>query len=135
MSHKIDRIEAYGQSLEVRCIGRVAGTGPVLVFLHDGLGCAASWRDVPDALAGASGLPAVVFSRAGHGGSGPRALPRMCGFMHVEAAMVLPAVLSALHIRRPILIGHSDGASIALIYASVAPTRAVVALAPHLFVE
>lgn len=125
-----------GQRIEVQMSGIQRPEAPTLVFLHDGLGSAASWADLPAYLAAITGWRAVAYSRAGHGASGPRAIVRSCGFMHVEAAMVLPALLAALEIRRPILIGHSDGASIALIYAGVErDVRGVVALAPHLFVE
>lgn len=135
------------QSIECRAIGDlpVAGAGPesaaggqpVLVFLHEGLGCVRMWRDFPDRVCVATGLPGLVWSRRGYGSSTPCTAPRTVRFMHDEAIDVLPALLDVLGISRPILIGHSDGASIALIHAGTFPQadRAVVALAPHLFVE
>jgi len=106
-----------------------------LVFLHEGLGSVALWRDVPDVLAARTGCDALVYSRHGHGTSDPPPAKRGIRFMHEEAETVLPALLEAHEIRAPILIGHSDGASIAIIYAATHPVRALVLLAPHVFVE
>ncbi|MBS1191836.1 MAG: Alpha/beta hydrolase fold protein [Rhodocyclaceae bacterium] len=110
---------------------------PVLVLLHEGLGCVALWRDFPERLAARTGCRTVVFSRAGYGGSEPYGEVRTSRYLHVEALEALPAFLAALDIERPFLIGHSDGASIALIYAGAFPDRplGVVAMAPHEFVE
>jgi pimeloyl-ACP methyl ester carboxylesterase len=113
----------------------IAGSSPTIVFLHEGLGCMAMWHDFPDRVADAVGLGAFVYSRAGYGASEPIALPRSPRFMHEEAFEKLPALLASHGIERPILVGHSDGASIALLYASRAPVAKVVVLAPHLFVE
>lgn len=110
---------------------------PVLVFLHEGLGCVALWKDFPDQVAQATGLPALVYSRIGYGGSSPCALPRPITYMHDEAESGLPGLLAALGIQSHILIGHSDGASIALIYAG-SPRDGllgVAAMAPHVFCE
>ena len=93
------------------------------------------WRGFPEALAQATGRRTVAFSRHGHGQSDPPATPRTPAFMHEEALGLLPALLAALGIDRPVLIGHSDGASIALIHAAHHPVAAVVAVAPHAFVE
>jgi pimeloyl-ACP methyl ester carboxylesterase len=118
---------------------RAPGTpGAVLVFLHEGLGSVALWRDVPAALAALTGRPAFVYSRQGYGASTPTAVPRPLTYMHDEAAR-LPRVLAAAGIadRDAVLVGHSDGASIAIIAAgsgAVAP-RALVLIAPHVFVE
>jgi pimeloyl-ACP methyl ester carboxylesterase len=128
-------LEAAGRRLEVE---RVPGSGgPALVFLHEGLGCAAAWRDFPRAVAEATGLPALVYSRAGYGRSDPAPLPRGVGFMHDEALQVLPDLLARAEIDDAILVGHSDGASIALIYAGAIGrrVRGLVLLAPHVFVE
>jgi pimeloyl-ACP methyl ester carboxylesterase len=114
---------------------RLAGPAPRLVFLHEGLGCVGMWRDFPDRLAAATGLGGLVYSRRGHGASEPAPLPRPVRFMHDEAYEVLPALLAAERIEAPILVGHSDGGSIALLHAARFPVRAVVALAPHVFVE
>jgi pimeloyl-ACP methyl ester carboxylesterase len=111
------------------------GAAPALVLLHEGLGSVRLWRDFPAALAHATGARVVAFSRFGHGDSDPPPRPRTPRFMHEEALEVLPAVLRALEIADPVLVGHSDGASIALIHAAAHPVSAVVAIAPHVFVE
>ncbi|MFO0588719.1 MAG: alpha/beta hydrolase [Polyangiaceae bacterium] len=118
-------------------IERIAGRGPTLVFLHEGLGCVARWRDFPRKVASATGHPALVYSRRGYGQSSPAPLPRPLTFMHEEALSVLPALLQEEGIQDAILIGHSDGASIALIYAGAIGRgiRGVAAIAPHVFVE
>jgi pimeloyl-ACP methyl ester carboxylesterase len=110
---------------------------PALVFLHEGLGSVGLWRDFPARLAQATGRRALAYSRAGHGDSDPADMPRTPSFMHDEALRTLPALLDALGLDRPVLVGHSDGASIALIHAGVArrPLSGVVAIAPHVFVE
>ena len=110
---------------------------PVLVFLHEGLGSVALWKDFPERVSHATGCPAVVYSRYGYGKSDPLAGARGVDYMHREALEVLPELLDALSIRNPILIGHSDGASIALIHAGTGsrPVRGLVLLAPHVFVE
>lgn len=132
-----------GGRVEYRWIGqrqsqlRDAGL-PVLVFLHEGLGCVALWKDFPDQVAQAVGLPALVYSRVGYGGSDPCRLPRPLTYMHDEAKTELPALLAALGIDRHILIGHSDGASISLIYAGSAERDGLLGLsvlAPHSFCE
>src|SRR5438876_6825606 len=108
-----------------------------LVFLHEGLGSVALWGDFPRKVAQATGLAALVYSRAGYGRSASAVLPRDPRYMHDEALVTLPALLDELDIARPVLVGHSDGASIALIHAGarVRPVRALIALAPHVFVE
>jgi pimeloyl-ACP methyl ester carboxylesterase len=115
----------------------IPGESPALVFLHEGLGSVALWRDFPARVAEATGRRAVVYSRLGHGDSDPAPLPRTPRFMHDEALRTLPALLDRLHIDDPVLIGHSDGASIALIHAGCAgrPPTGLVAIAPHVFVE
>jgi pimeloyl-ACP methyl ester carboxylesterase len=118
---------------------RIAGNpdAPTLVFLHEGLGSVGMWRDFPHRVAAATGCPALVYSRIGYGLSTPLTSPRRPDYMHVEALATLPALLDHLAIVKPVLVGHSDGASIALIHAGsgVRPVRAIVALAPHVFVE
>src|SRR5205085_12199638 len=111
--------------------------GPTLVFLHEGLGSVALWRDFPQKVADATARPALIYSRSGYGRSAVPAAARMPGYMHDEANVTLPALLDVLGIVDAILIGHSDGASIALIHAGMRarPVRALVALAPHVFVE
>jgi pimeloyl-ACP methyl ester carboxylesterase len=106
------------------------------VFLHEGLGSVALWRDFPARVAEASGRRVLVYSRFGHGASDPPDTPRTPRFMHDEALDVLPALLERFDLRDPILVGHSDGGSIALIHAGRVPgVSALVLLAPHVFVE
>ncbi|MGZ3427185.1 MAG: alpha/beta fold hydrolase, partial [Polyangia bacterium] len=99
-------------------VARIAGGTPTLVFLHEGLGSRSAWRDFPAALAQATGRAALVGSRAGYGRSPLRPAPWPVDFMHDEARHALPALLAAEGIDDAILVGHSDGASIALLYAS-----------------
>jgi len=106
-----------------------------LLFLHEGLGSVGLWRGFPDRVAAATGRRAVAFSRLGHGWSDPPPAPRTPAFMDSEAAHVVPAVRAALGLRRPVLVGHSDGASIALLHAAAHEVSALVVLAPHTFVE
>ena len=108
---------------------------PALVLLHEGLGSVGLWRGFPERLADATGRRTVAFSRFGHGQSDPPQKPRSPAFMHEEALEVLPDLLARLDLDAPILIGHSDGASIALIYAAHHAVAGVVAIAPHVFVE
>ena len=110
-------------------------TGTTLVFLHEGVGSVAGWRDFPAALCETLSARAVVYSRRGYGKSCPHPAPLGVDYLHREAWTVLPALLRRLEIESPLLIGHSDGGSIALLYAARYPARAVVAMAPHVFVE
>jgi pimeloyl-ACP methyl ester carboxylesterase len=130
-------VTADGHRLEYRAWGDVSGGRPTLVFLHEGLGCAALWRDFPGRASARTGLPALAYSRYGYGRSDAFTEPRTPRFMHDEATGALPELLERLSIARPILVGHSDGGSIALIHAAAHPAgpMGVVALAPHLFVE
>jgi len=121
-----------GVELESR---EIAGAEPALVFLHEGLGSVGLWRAFPERLAAATGRRALLYSRAGHGFSDVPGAPRTPRFMHEEALDVLPGVLAGAGIEDPVLVGHSDGASIALIHAAAHPVRALVLLAPHVFVE
>jgi pimeloyl-ACP methyl ester carboxylesterase len=106
-----------------------------LVLLHEGLGSVGLWRGLPGRLAAATGRRVIAFSRFGHGRSEPPAVPRTEAFFHQEALEVLPAVLSTLHAERPLLVGHSDGGSIALIAGGALPVTGIVVLAAHVFVE
>lgn len=126
-----------GLNLEYRDIPASAVARPTLVMLHEGLGCVAMWRDFPDKLAAATGCRVLVYSRPGYGSSDPHPQPRQPDYMHREAREVLPAFLAALGIVRPVLVGHSDGGSIALIHAGSFPqaVAGLVVMAPHEFVE
>jgi pimeloyl-ACP methyl ester carboxylesterase len=136
-------VRAGGHRLEYRWIhpgsrGAPPARGsPVLVFLHEGLGSAARWKRFPHAVGEATGCPALVYSRHGYGKSDPLTEPRRVDYLHREALEVLPELLEKLAVRNPLLIGHSDGASIALIHAGAgkSPVRGIVAMAPHVFVE
>lgn len=131
---------ALPHAVEVIRVGTVRPQQPTLVMLHHGLGSVSAWRDLPEHLARATGLPVVAYSRRGYGLSDPVAgePPWPAEFMHREAREDLPALLRALEIERPILFGSSDGASIALIYAGSelepAPIGTIL-LAPHVMVE
>ncbi len=129
-------VSVLGRNLEYRRIGGGDANAPTLVFLHEGLGSIGQWRDFPDRIAAEIGLPAIVYARYGYGQSDVLQQAFGVDFMHREALEFLPELLRVLGIERPILIGHSDGASIALIYAGAGhAVRALVALAPHVFVE
>ena len=108
----------------------------VLVLLHEGLGSVATWKDFPDVLAMSTGHPVLVYSRYGYGRSSELTESRPPYYMHHEALAVLPEVLAELGIHEPFLIGHSDGASIAIIHAGGGhPVKGMVLIAPHVFVE
>ena len=133
-------IEVRGRKLEYRYFEpkQVTQSRPVIVTLHEGLGSVSMWREFPALLANATRTRVLAYSRFGHGRSDPSAdPPKAPGMQEREALEVLPEVLSALGIERPVLFGHSDGASMALIYAGSAPDRVagIIALAPHVFVE
>jgi pimeloyl-ACP methyl ester carboxylesterase len=129
--------------LEYRWVGEQDTTAPLLVFLHEGLGSASMWKQFPAQLCEAGGLRGLVYSRAGYGRSTPRPHGERWTpeYMHVQARQVLPAFLATVGVdigpEPPWLFGHSDGASIALIYAAAYPAAAagLVVLAPHIFVE
>jgi pimeloyl-ACP methyl ester carboxylesterase len=130
-------LEIRGHRLEYRWTGPAEPAGPSIVFLHEGLGSVGLWRDFPDRLAAAARCPALIYSRQGHGRSDPPAHPRTARYLHDEALLVLPELLSRLQVNAPVLVCHSDGASIALIHAADGrwPVRGLVLEAPHVFVE
>jgi pimeloyl-ACP methyl ester carboxylesterase len=124
--------------LEYRMIGPRPDAAPVIVMLHEGLGCVGLWGEFPDRLAAATGAGVFAYSRAGYGRSSPVNLPRPLTFMHDEARDVLPRLLASIGFRRGLLLGHSDGASIAAIYnGSVQDhrVRGLVLIAPHFLTE
>jgi pimeloyl-ACP methyl ester carboxylesterase len=122
-----------------RAIDAIELTGdpalPALVLLHEGLGSIGLWRGFPDALRRATGRRVIAFSRFGHGHSEPPPKPRTPAFFHEEALEVLPLVLDRLDASEPVLVGHSDGGSIALIHAGRHPVSGLALLAPHVVVE
>ncbi len=136
-SDATQRITIAGRSLEYMYIRAASTESPTLVFLHEGLGSISLWKDFPRRLAAACGCNALVYSRYGNGFSDPLAEARRPDYMHREALDVLPEILDRLSIRRPILFGHSDGASIAIIHEGLGPRTAagLILCAPHVFVE
>jgi pimeloyl-ACP methyl ester carboxylesterase len=128
-------VDLSGKTIHYTRLGTESTSTPI-VFLHEGLGSVELWRTFPQRVVEGTGHPGLVFSRHGHGWSQPLAAPRQSDFMHVEALQVLPELVGRLLDEPPILVGHSDGASIALIYAgSGHPVTAMVLIAPHVFVE
>jgi pimeloyl-ACP methyl ester carboxylesterase len=127
-------VEVGGLRIETLELAGDAARRP-LVLLHEGLGSVGLWRDFPRQLAGATGRRVVAFSRFGHGRSDRPPAPRTPRFFHEEALDLLPALLPRLDAGEPILVGHSDGASIALIHAAHHPVTGLVLLAPHVVVE
>ena len=134
------QLSAAGRRLEYAWLkGAEARRGaalPTLVFLHEGLGSIRQWRDFPASVANGTGCRALVYDRYGYGGSDVLRESRVGPqFMHDAALNELPEMLENLEIENPVLIGHSDGASIALIHAGTYPVRGVAVMAPHVFVE
>ncbi|OWT61824.1 alpha/beta fold hydrolase [Candidimonas nitroreducens] len=137
------RIRALGRelSIEYQWIAAADAAAPLLVFLHEGLGSVSMWKDFPARACAALGCRGLVFSRYGYGSSTPRPEAERwpVSYMHAQAEEVLPALFAALGLadEKPILFGHSDGGSIALLYAAMYPDapRAIVVAAPHIFVE
>ena len=125
-----------GAAIEVLRVGDDAWK-PTIVMLHEGLGCVALWRDIPELLHTETAYNVVAYSRLGYGGSDPTELPRPVDHMRIEGEEFLPRLFAALEIDKPILFGHSDGATIALEFAGARPNdlTALVLLAPHVFVE
>ena len=133
----VDLLRLKGGEVELQVItgGAEAHKAP-LVLLHEGLGSLGMWRDYPTRLAALTGRTVVVWSRHGYGQSRVPNGPRTVKYMHHEALDVLPELLGRIEVSEPVLVGHSDGASIALIYAGCgAPVAGVVAIAPHVMVE
>jgi pimeloyl-ACP methyl ester carboxylesterase len=127
-----------GRRIEAEWHGPAPDQAPTLVLLHEGLGCVGMWRDVPSALAARTGYGVLVYSRPGYGKSDSVPRPRALRYMDEEALDILPAVLDQAGVRKTVLVGHSDGASIATIYAGGRQdfrVRGLVLMAPHFFVE
>ncbi|WP_295002473.1 alpha/beta hydrolase [uncultured Dechloromonas sp.] len=130
-------VTVHGLKLEYRDYPASLPGRPTLLLLHEGLGSVSMWRHFPEKLAARTACRVIVWSRAGYGGSQPYPEPRTARYMHREGEEMLPALLAALEIDKPILIGHSDGGSIALICAGAHPgvPLGVAVMAPHEFVE
>ncbi|MCA8926601.1 MAG: alpha/beta hydrolase [Alphaproteobacteria bacterium] len=138
MTDPTTSITAAGRRLELRWAGPPPEQAPTLVLLHEGLGSAGLWRDFPDKLAHATGFGVCAYSRAGYGGSDPEPLPWPITYMEDHASHALGPVLDAIGFRRGLLVGHSDGASIAALYAGTVSdprVRGAVLMAPHFFIE
>jgi pimeloyl-ACP methyl ester carboxylesterase len=137
LSEKTDHsfVTVQGRKLEVQKIPGANRDAPTLVFLHEGLGSVSMWREFPGKVVEATGCPAVVYSRYGYGNSEILKEPRSVRYMHDEALKTLPELLDALGVREPVLVGHSDGGSIALIHAAAHRAKGLVLMAPHVFVE
>jgi pimeloyl-ACP methyl ester carboxylesterase len=131
-------IAVDGASLEYRMIGPRPDAAPTIVMLHEGLGAVTTWGEFPQKLAEQTGAGVFVYSRAGYGRSSTITLPRPLDYMQREATQVLPRLLDAIGFKRGILLGHSDGATIAAFYAGSVQdhrVRALVLMAPHFFME
>lgn len=131
-------LDIDGVKLEARCFGPAPDEAPTVILLHEGLGCVALWRDFPERLARATRYGVLAYSRQGYGASDPAVLPRPVDYMTREAIDVLPRVLDAIGFRQGVLVGHSDGASIAAIHAGSVQDhriRGLVLMAPHFFTE
>jgi pimeloyl-ACP methyl ester carboxylesterase len=133
-----DFISVKNQRLEVASFGPAPDQAPTIILLHEGLGCVALWRDFPEKLAARTGYGVFVYSRSGYGQSDPCPLPRPLDYMTREAMDVLPSVLDQIGFEQGILLGHSDGATIAAIHAGMSGDlriRGLALSAPHFFTE
>jgi pimeloyl-ACP methyl ester carboxylesterase len=130
-------LDVNGHRIEYRFAGRAGARTTEIVMLHEGLGSVSMWKDLPERLAEATGCRVLVYSRLGHGRSSPASEPRKPDYHFEEARQWLPALLDRLGLRKPLLFGHSDGATIALVYAAENPASVsgVIAIAPHVRVE
>jgi pimeloyl-ACP methyl ester carboxylesterase len=137
LQQEFSEIMVDGKRLETRWLEPRDTAAPTIVMLHEGLGSIGLWKDFPQLLAERTGCGVLAYSRYGHGGSEKLAEKRPVDFMHHEAEVVLPELLDKLGIANPIVLGHSDGGSIALIFAGKYPerTRGLILEAPHVFVE
>jgi len=134
----MDYLKIGDTLLEAAWVGASPKKAPTLVFLHEGLGCVSMWRDFPAKLSAATGCGALVYSRLGYGRSDPCPLPRPIRFMHDEGLQVLPEVIKIAGIQDYMIIGHSDGGSIAIIYAGGTPANSLLGIiteAAHVFCE
>ena len=133
-----DVLTIDAKKIEIQWHNREQADRPCLVFLHEGLGCTAMWKDFPDRLSHRTGCPAFVFSRFGYGRSDPDPLPWKINFMHTWALKILPRIITSARIKEYILVGHSDGGSIGIIFAGTPPAtglKGLVTEAAHVFCE
>jgi pimeloyl-ACP methyl ester carboxylesterase len=130
-------VDVCGYRIEYRRLEVASADRPTLVLLHEGLGSVAMWRDFPNRVAHATGCNALVYSRCGYGNSASLQGTRGVRYMHDEALLALPELLTKLDIGAPVLLGHSDGGSISLIHAGarLRPVAAIITLAAHVMVE
>jgi pimeloyl-ACP methyl ester carboxylesterase len=135
--HGFFLVSAGGHRLRAAWVRESAPDARVLVFLHEGLGSIPQWRDFPQALCRAVDCRGLVYERRGHGGSDPLSLPRHDDFLEREAQHMLPEVLDACGIERPVLVGHSDGGTIALLFAAAFPEgpEALITEAAHVVLD
>jgi pimeloyl-ACP methyl ester carboxylesterase len=133
-----DQLKIGTATLEAAWYGPSPEDAPTLVFLHEGLGCVAMWREFPAKLSDATGCGAFLYSRSGYGRSDPCPVPRSVRFMYEEALQVLPEIIKKAGIREHILIGHSDGGSIGIVYSGSSPPSSLLGIvteAAHVFCE
>ncbi len=137
INSELSEVIVDGHRLETLWLVPRDPNAPTIVMLHEGLGSVALWKDFPHALAERTGCGVLLYSRYGHGASEKQAEKRPVGFMHSEGEVVLPELLDKMEVAQPILLGHSDGGSIALIFAGTYPkrTKGLILEAPHVFVE
>jgi len=136
MNETLDYFIYKGDRIELKVISHKKNNLEPIIFLHEGLGSVSLWKDWPLKVALATKRDAIIYSRIGMGNSSPLKDKRKINYMHVEAIEILPKIIKFLNINNPILFGHSDGASIALIYAgSGFNSKALILEAPHVFVE
>ena len=131
-------VQVAGKSIEFTCYGPAPKQAPTIVMLHEGLGCVQLWRDFPKKISEATRFGVFVYSRTGYGQSDLASLPRPLDYMTIEATEILPRILNAFGFERGILLGHSDGATIAAIYGGSVVDRRVrglILIAPHFFAE
>ena len=133
-----DFLKLNSQKIEIQWHRKEEKNRPVLIFLHEGLGCTRMWKNFPEKLSGLTGCPALIFSRFGYGSSDPCPLPWKINFMHKEALRILPNIIKKAGIKNYILIGHSDGGSIGIIFSGSPYTKGLKGLiteAAHVFCE
>jgi pimeloyl-ACP methyl ester carboxylesterase len=128
-------VELSDCQIQVRWLTPISATEQTVVFLHEGLGSATSWGPFPLLLCERTNSRVLLYSRLGHGNSRPARVGPNLGFLQQEAFEILPKLLDRLNIRNPVLYGHSDGATIALLYASKHPIPGAIIEAPHVFLE